>query len=151
MADTTRPTGTAGNQEGNTDAAQIQDLQHQIAEAEMRRVDAERDLLRLRVAARHGLSEQQARWLQGETVEELDADARTFIEDGYDLLARRMGGAVTAKARTTPPRAPRPRLRVTRRADNDLRSVLQRALDQQPPTGGGGGTSPPPGGQTTAG
>lgn len=86
------------------DKSEAQRLTEQQKAAEERAAKAERELLRLRVAARKGLTEAQAKRLSGDSEEELEADAE-------DLLA---SFAPPEKDDTPSPsdrRAPKERLR----------------------------------------
>ncbi len=53
----------------------VEAAERRAEQAEQAVKTAERDALRARVAAKHGLSDAQAKRLEGETVEELEADA----------------------------------------------------------------------------
>lgn len=61
------------------DKSEAQRLTEQQKAAEDRAAKAERELLRLRVAARKGLTEAQAKRLTGDSEEELEADADDLL------------------------------------------------------------------------
>lgn len=77
-----------------------------IKVAEEKAAENERQLLRLRIASRKGLSESQARRLVGETEEELEADADELLETFSPN-----GNGDGNKEKKTPPGKPRENLK----------------------------------------
>lgn len=65
----------------DAEKSELQRAQEAAKEAEQRAEDAEAQALRLKVAARKGLSEKQASRLVGDTEEDLEADADELIAE----------------------------------------------------------------------
>jgi uncharacterized membrane protein YqiK len=64
----------------DADKSEVTKLNERTVAAEKLAAEAQRELLRLRVASRKGLTEAQAKRLVGETEEELEADAEELLE-----------------------------------------------------------------------
>lgn len=65
----------------DADKTELQKLQEKTAASEAAAANATMELTRIRVALRKGLTESQAKRLQGSTEEELEADADEFLKD----------------------------------------------------------------------
>lgn len=65
----------------DADKTELQKLQEKTAASEAAAANATLELTRIRVAIRKGLTESQAKRLQGTTEEELEADAEEFLKD----------------------------------------------------------------------
>lgn len=93
--------------EGKSDTEKVSEqlaaLQQQLEDEKKARQQSEAESLRLRVAAAKGLSEVQARRLQGSTQEELEADADALIEAfGGKKDDSKPNGAGRPKEKLTP-------------------------------------------------
>jgi len=80
LADEKKKLEDEGKSDSEKVSEQLAALQKQLEEEKQARTKSEAEALRLRVAQAKGLSEAQARRLQGATREELEADADDLLE-----------------------------------------------------------------------
>ena len=91
--------------------------------AEDRAATAERDLMRLRVAMRKGLTDAQAKRLVGNTEEELDIDADELLKSFVKTDEEEPGNGVTRRPRA----ALRPGSGRQQEPETDIHSVVEQA------------------------